>query len=897
MRQGWSAPVHVIIFAVFSLLFVVALGSLIWWNHHKSSEAALDIADKLLLQVSDKIYERVDNIFTPLKASVNLSSENMLFAHKPGINLYPPTNYLLDILHNHHQSDHVFLAYSNDELYSVFLTERLPQSVHEQLSLPEGTEILIRQNRKVGSSPYQIWKFFDGKLGMLGHNITESSGYGHLDSKWYRQAEINTDPITFGPLVPETSGRYSLRIVKRFDGEISGVFGVDIPLSLLDRFLQSQKIDQDSQISVISEDGTVYASTEIEPGSLENGANVLRHVSHHSGGPLHNIFNRHIQEEKSLERSIRFYVRDKEYISRIRKLDSIQKQNTFLVITAPARVFTQKIEEARTSNIYYSVAVLIILFPILMYISKFLTQPLRILTEKAGHLRRSDSGDQIIVDSRIDEIRQLSNVLNLAKRMETLLDNSDQAFLSFGSNLIINEERSQISDVIFETYISGLHINSLLYPDSEKEAQLFAGNISTVLSEEDDFTRNMIIELLPTEIKRKERYLKVQYKYLNSNHMMLIISDITEERKLEETINIERSHLRMIINAVNQPDEYREVISEFMEFLKKDFHELVFSQKDQELYRAIHTFKGNFSQLDMVSTVSELHYAEDIIRNTGKTIDSADSLKLISPERLESGLQEDVKILSQILGIEYFSKLNNCEVDPEKIQGVWVKLRNLYQDENQNIIIDKNSIKVINDVQDILESMLYKNANDLLKKSVSKAEHIAIRLGKQIYPIAVNGGEDIFLNENKAKSFFKTLVHVFNNCIDHGIEIPHLREKEGKPPKGTVTCDVWKKDGNLFIRISDDGKGIDTLTLLEQAMEKGLLENKSEYIDSPEKAYHFIFIQSISTKKVTTHISGRGVGLAAVKQELEKLHGDVRVKSQVGEGTSFEFIIPMMEIQ
>ncbi len=140
------------------------------------------------------------------------------------------------------------------------------------------------------------------------------------------------------------------------------------------------------------------------------------------------------------------------------------------------------------------------------------------------------------------------------------------------------------------------------------------------------------------------------------------------------------------------------------------------------------------------------------------------------------------------------------------------------------------------------------------------------------------------------RQVFTVLGHLLRNAVDHGIESEELRVRAGKPARASicVRCSVATK--GIAIAVADDGAGIDTRMVWRRAVSKNLVD-KSEPFDEV-KAIELLFEPLISTKSQVTQVSGRGVGLDAVKTEIERMHGTMEVDSEFGQGSCFTLYLP-----
>lgn len=194
-------------------------------------------------------------------------------------------------------------------------------------------------------------------------------------------------------------------------------------------------------------------------------------------------------------------------------------------------------------------------------------------------------------------------------------------------------------------------------------------------------------------------------------------------------------------------------------------------------------------------------------------------------------------------------------------------------------------------VKRILEDIQLKPFGEVFETHKLLFESTAHRMGVLMDQIGING-EHIKVNGEQLKPLLRSWVHIFRNIIDHGIESPEERIKKGKELQGKITIDVQKNNHFLMIQIHDDGRGVDIEAISKRALQKGLVTEEKIKTISKEEILNFIFVDGFSTKKVSSEISGRGMGLASVKKEIEKLSGTVQVQSQKDIGTTFLFRIP-----
>jgi two-component system chemotaxis sensor kinase CheA len=162
------------------------------------------------------------------------------------------------------------------------------------------------------------------------------------------------------------------------------------------------------------------------------------------------------------------------------------------------------------------------------------------------------------------------------------------------------------------------------------------------------------------------------------------------------------------------------------------------------------------------------------------------------------------------------------------------------------------------------------------------------QLGKEVQ-LEVEG-RDTELDRTAVDALVEPLMHLVRNAIDHGIELPAERKKAKKPPAGNLLIAARHEGGEVVIAITDDGAGINTDAVIAQAKDRGIVG--SESLDE-EQAIELLFTPGFSTRAEVTDVSGRGVGMDAVRSAVRGFGGDVSVRSQFGKGTTTELRMPL----
>jgi len=154
-------------------------------------------------------------------------------------------------------------------------------------------------------------------------------------------------------------------------------------------------------------------------------------------------------------------------------------------------------------------------------------------------------------------------------------------------------------------------------------------------------------------------------------------------------------------------------------------------------------------------------------------------------------------------------------------------------------------------------------------------------------------GEDTDLDKNLVEALADPLVHLVRNSADHGIEMPDVREKNGKDRVGKVILSAEQEGDHILLTIADDGAGMDPEVLKRKAVEKGQLDQDAADRLTDQEAYNLIFAAGLTTKEVASDVSGRGVGMDVVKTKISQLNGTLKVWSELGKGSKIIIKVPL----
>lgn len=199
--------------------------------------------------------------------------------------------------------------------------------------------------------------------------------------------------------------------------------------------------------------------------------------------------------------------------------------------------------------------------------------------------------------------------------------------------------------------------------------------------------------------------------------------------------------------------------------------------------------------------------------------------------------------------------------------------------------------QVSDELQDNIHRMRMRPVADLLDAYPRMVRDLAREQGKQIkLEIA---GADTHIDRNILEMLRDPLTHLLRNAVDHGIETPEQRQASGKSALGNIKLKASQQGNTIQIEVIDDGAGIDLEAVRTKAVELGLMTREAVAVLDVVQSLDLIFASGLTTAKRVSEISGRGVGMDIVRQNLEQLRGLIGVDSVPGHGSSFKLTLPL----
>jgi len=477
--------------------------------------------------------------------------------------------------------------------------------------------------------------------------------------------------------------------------------------------------------------------------------------------------------------------------------------------------------------------------------------------------------------------------------MLTLLDNIKHGLLTINGDGHINGEYSAFLETILGTQrIAGKSCFDLLFEQSTltKDKLSLAGSAVNAIIGADGLNYEFNEFHLPKELTiikgNFHQSLELEWLPLENEgiveQMMVSIRDVTEANALRERNTENEMEWKLITLFLKAGEShFREYILSNSSLLTQSRQYLIELNQSQSalaaipinaLFRNMHTVKGNSRAFGFEDVANKAHSAESLLasfRDTSVSIkDIAGGLSAMD-ELLEL-LQKYKWLASERIGW-------NIEVSPSIDIS---KLTYMYLCQFLN---DHSHLDGVSEILPKLVDAFYLPLSELLHIPISSLDNIAKTLSKPTPSVVIDSGGMLFVSD-QANFFNGFFNHIFRNALDHGIESPKERIEKGKPGAGKVFILINSKQDRFVMKIYDDGRGLNLLKLRQDMQRRGMKDR------SLDRVADYAFFSGSTTAEQVTDISGRGVGLDAVKDLIFSANGSIRIEFDQEEETGDGFI-------
>jgi two-component system chemotaxis sensor kinase CheA len=387
----------------------------------------------------------------------------------------------------------------------------------------------------------------------------------------------------------------------------------------------------------------------------------------------------------------------------------------------------------------------------------------------------------------------------------------------------------------------------------------------------------------------KGKYITLEYFPVKDDsgavsRVVAIATDRTAERDANIRAEKQREYASMIMKLVKNKKQFSNLVNESRSYFAQLTEELAKSKPDLDaVFRTVHTFKSASASFSMGEVAHTAHEYESELVSLRKQAADGGSVEFKGwPEKIDALAKKFDAFLEEnraIIGGASGSDGPRVEIPLNAIREFSKQLEKTSR-ENKPILADFE------------KKFLSESLESLLGHFGDIVTLVATRQGKEVNSMKITGG-DIRVMAEPFQPLFSSLVHAFRNAVDHGLELPDDRIEAGKTPTGNVELRLEREQqaGKTWLKIQvvDDGRGINPAIIREKLTQKGV---KGLDRESDEEVIQHVFDAGFSTKDQVTDISGRGIGMDAIRAAAQDLGGSCRVSSFLGKGSVLEVCVP-----
>ncbi len=494
---------------------------------------------------------------------------------------------------------------------------------------------------------------------------------------------------------------------------------------------------------------------------------------------------------------------------------------------------------------------------------------------------------KLLVKQKTQELSEKNrDLVSLNNSVTAMLESLGPALLFFDINGVCSDTSSDSCITLLETEPAGRNIANILKLDKTKKDK-FLSLIAFAFSNKSAMGFEDIFGMAPGKYKHSlGKTVHLEYRPIYNidqelENILVIAIDKTDEEMAKNIIEEKRIYSEKIIRLVHSKDDYTQILQQFHAYFLNDYNEEYKNETSLvSIKQNIHTLKGLVGSFSLYDLLNIIHDIEDRLR-----IEDADTEKakvIISDQvtAIKKLFEEEIQFSNDILGYNVLEK------------GVMLNVSYDHLFEFHNLLLNNNDVEA---ADNFYNNFLMIPIFDIMEFLDFHLQETAKLVDKKINP-CVFEGENIPFPVRKYDELLFSFVHFIRNAADHGFEPTQIRLDKQKPEAGTlrISVSIVEKEGQdwLNINFSDDGRGIDVGVIKEKLKSKGIDTD----LMSDEDVMLTIFEDSMSSKQEVSTLSGRGVGLSAIKQKVEEQDGLIKVSSSLGQGTSFQVSFPFLQL-
>ena len=475
----------------------------------------------------------------------------------------------------------------------------------------------------------------------------------------------------------------------------------------------------------------------------------------------------------------------------------------------------------------------------------------------------------------------LDKIGEIAHKLENILED-------------LRQKDGEISEDLFNYLFEGMDIIREMINSGDYEGEDIEG-VEKLISDLDDYEKEVLDNKKSSngnDIKEDNENSGLKYYKITLNFRQDIFETGTDPimllMELDEIGDIKRTGLKENdLTDIYKLDPYKMYIG----------WELIFATEESlGNIRDIFIFVMDENEIEFVDITSEIDQYLDESEIKTPTKESKDET-----ERSGSSIRKKSKTAAD-------KQSKTIRVEADKLEEILNDIAELLiaqsrvKELTSDLITDTERSKKmdINSSFEDVDKLIRKVQEEVMNASMIPISGVFTRMQRMVRDISrrtdkkvnlVLRGKETELDRKIIEQLADPLKHLVRNAIDHGLELPEVREEKGKPATGTIVLEAFHQEGNIVIKVSDDGAGINKEKVIEKAINNGVIESGENLSD--EDIHQLIFKPGFSTAEKVSDISGRGVGLDVVKNNINGIRGNISLDSKPDQGSTFTIKLPL----
>ncbi len=532
------------------------------------------------------------------------------------------------------------------------------------------------------------------------------------------------------------------------------------------------------------------------------------------------------------------------------------------------------------------------------------------IKKSEGALMRINEHLEEMVAERTAEVHRKSQDIQI------MLQNLPQGILTFNRDLRIHDEYSVYLETILETdVIAETQVMDLLFANSSLGADTLSQMATAIASilDEEEFLFECNGHLLVTAFEKafacgRIKSLELSWSPIANDQgivekLLVSMRDVTEIKALQEATSHQKKELEIIGQILSiSSNKFIDFILGAREFIRIN-RELIRANREKNLnaldvlFRNMHTIKGNARTYGFDHLTDFIHQVEQEYAELRKDADKCwDQQHLLAQlDETERLVDQYSRVNEEKLGRKGGKKLeaqaDYLMIDKERLGAITDRIDTLDPNDPKALM---DALKNIKKLVDLAETERFET---IIAGILEAVPALASELDKAKPRILINDGNIVF-KRPVFQLFKNTFMHLFRNSLDHGLEPAQERQAMGKAPEGLISISISKGSDKLTITYGDDGRGLNLAKIRQKAIDARLIGPTDTL--TPANISALVFAPGLSTADKVTDVSGRGVGMDAVKNFFEQQGGSLALAfpKSFGEQDAFaavEFVMTLPE--